>query len=121
MPFKAILKIKLIHLFAFVALLLSSNCIGSNLPSDTNQKIVNYDTNYIESYYDNLVLTLVNVSKTNTVTIDNFVHAYDISLSTNKVTKWGIGIDYKWLAVQVTFPIRSISREEPDLGKNQWC
>ena len=78
-----------------------------------------YDTNYIESYYDKFVVTLVNVSDINSIELTNYESETDLSYTTNKVTKWGFGLDYKWLALQFTFPIRSISREDSELGKTK--
>ena len=60
-----------------------------------------YDTAYIQSYRDYLVLTLVGVLNSNTVSIADNTDK-EITFSTNLPFYFGFSVDYKWLTFEFT-------------------
>lgn len=85
-------------------------------PDTAKTPISNFDSSYIKSYYSKLCITALSIAKNNTFTVNNLVNSSDITYSTNKVVTYGFALDYKWLALELTLPIRAISREDPELG-----
>jgi hypothetical protein len=63
-----------------------------------------YDTGYVKSFRDNLVLTLVNESKFSRINVAYTLpqKSYALNYKTNDLNTWGIGIDYKWLTFEYT-------------------
>lgn len=60
-----------------------------------------YDTNYIKSFRDNLVVTAVTLFNSNTITVtDKF--GDDVNFTTNVPVSFGLALDYKWLTVEYT-------------------
>jgi hypothetical protein len=64
----------------------------------------NYDTNYIQSYHDNLIITLVRERKNNLVymSFNTPSTLYELDYQTNDPLAFGIGIDYKWFTFEYT-------------------
>ena len=58
-----------------------------------------YDTSYIKSFRDNLVVTLISATCVNNISVkDN--NGKDIVFATNLPTSYGLGLDYKWLTAE---------------------
>jgi hypothetical protein len=60
-----------------------------------------YDTSYIKSFRDDLVVTLVSASAGNEISATD-KSGKNITFSTNLPTSYGIGLDYKWLTFEYT-------------------
>lgn len=68
---------------------------------DTSYKDPGYDTNYIKSFRDNLVVTLVSASAGNEISaVDK--KGNPLTFATNLPTSFGVGLDYKWLTFEYT-------------------
>ena len=94
--------LKQISLLSFVTV------VSISLQASSNDTIPEYDTTYIESYRDYLVVTLVSVWNANSVTItDN--DGIDVSYGTDVPWHFGFALDYKWLTLELT---RSLNKEE---------
>lgn len=59
-----------------------------------------YDTTYIESYYDKLVVTVAAQSDNSAITIDGYDNS-EYVLETNRPGNIGIALDYKWFTLEV--------------------
>jgi hypothetical protein len=68
---------------------------------DSLQKATDYDTAYIKSFRDDLVVTLVSASSSNRISATD-KQGKSLTYSTNLPTAMGIGIDYKWLTAEYT-------------------
>lgn len=75
-----------------------------------------YDTNYVESYRDKLVLTLVSLYRDNHITLTDTESNEIVSFTTNGTFQFGFALDYKWATAELTFPMRWLSREDSELG-----
>ncbi len=60
-----------------------------------------YDTNYIKSFRDYLVVTLVSSTNSNTVGVSDSLGEL-VDFSANLPTSFGIGVDYKWFTAEYT-------------------
>lgn len=84
-----------------VLLMALPNFVWSQTDIDTMvvEAPLSYDTNYVHSYYDKLVVTTVLSRKIQTIDV---VNGDDISLnySTHSGYNVGIGLDYKWLTFE---------------------
>lgn len=68
---------------------------------DTTYKDPGYDTSYIKSFRDDLVVTLVSASSGNEISaIDK--KGNPLTFATNLPASFGIGLDYKWLTFEYT-------------------
>ncbi len=70
----------------------------------SNAQTIDYDTNYVLSYYKNLVVTAVSESKANLVYM-NFQtpkKVYELNYKTNSLLTYGFCLDYKWLSLEYT-------------------
>ncbi|MFM2206514.1 MAG: hypothetical protein RL213_489 [Bacteroidota bacterium] len=68
---------------------------------DTLPKVPDYDTAYIKSFRDDLVITLVSASSSNSISATD-KQGKSLTYSTNLPSAIGIGIDYKWLTAEYT-------------------
>ncbi len=68
---------------------------------DTTKHAPVYDTTYIKSFRDNLVVTLVSAANSNVVgVVDSAGNTVDFAA--NLPASFGIGLDYKWLTFEYT-------------------
>lgn len=76
-----------------------------------------FDTNYVESFKDDLIVTLVSTLQSNTLSIrDN--QNKEISFRTNNPTAYGFALDYKWLTVEYTSSFKN-SVGDPRYGSTE--
>jgi hypothetical protein len=63
-----------------------------------------YDSGYVVSFRDNLVITLVNETKFSSISVGFTTPKgiYNLDYKTNTINTWGVGIDYKWLTFEYT-------------------
>ncbi|MFM9051028.1 MAG: DUF4421 family protein [Bacteroidota bacterium] len=65
----------------------------------TTPKDPGYDTTYIKSFRDNLVVTLLSATTGNNIILtDN--NGKQVTFSTNVPSSFGIGLDYKWITLE---------------------
>ncbi len=94
--------------------------IGAAYRSDsTVNPLPAHDTNYIKSYYDKLSITAISKLKNNQFSIYNYINGEDITFSTNKLVTYGLAIDYKWVTLELAYPIKVLSPGNPNLGKTK--
>ncbi len=68
---------------------------------DSSYKDPGYDTNYIKSFRDYLVVTVVSSVVSNDVTITD-TNGQDVVFATNVPASFGLAIDYKWFTAEYT-------------------
>jgi len=90
---------------AFFMLLFFSAIAQSNVYQDPG-----YDTLYIESFRDKLVVTLVSAANTNTISVIDST-GNEVAFSTNLPMSFGLALDYKWITVEYT---TSFGRSGPE-------
>lgn len=74
-----------------------------------------YDTAYIRSYRDDLVLSPVAAYQGNSIDLWR-KDGGRLSFRTNTPVQVGLGLDYKWLGVEATFTLPGISGSNADHG-----
>ena len=67
-----------------------------------------YDTAYVVSYRDDLVLSPVMAHQSNTLSLDRR-DGRSLDFSTNTPVQYGLALDYKWLGVEYTTSIAGVS------------
>jgi len=70
-----------------------------------------YDTSYIKSYRDKLIITFVSTSNSNTITVSDSL-GEQVSFATNLPTSFGFALDYKWLTAEYTTSFGRAGPEE---------
>lgn len=79
-----------------------------------------YDTNYVESYYNNyLHITLVNLNQKHRSVISSPDPNTRVSIRPNTKATYGVGIDYKFLTIELTKAIDAISKPNPEKGESR--
>ncbi len=73
-----------------------------------------YDTNYIKSFRDYLVVTLVSSANSNVIGVSDS-NGNSVDFAANLPTSFGIGLDYKWLTLELTSSFGSLG--EPNKGE----
>lgn len=68
---------------------------------NTAYKDPGYDTNYIKSFRDYLVVTVVSSAVSNDVSVTDTTNQ-DVIFATNVPTSFGMAVDYKWLTAEYT-------------------
>lgn len=88
-------------LFLLSLLFLSANAQDAEVHLTSVSK--DHDTNYIETFEDQLILKTYLIEKSNSVLLSQKSKAYDVELEPNGVTKLGFGFNYKSLGLSVAF------------------
>jgi hypothetical protein len=78
-----------------------------------------YDSNYVESYYHFLHVTLVAVNQNHRTSISSPDPNVTVSVRPNTMTTYGFGLDYKFLTIELTRAIDAISKPEPSKGESK--
>ncbi len=60
-----------------------------------------FDTNYIETFRDKLIITAVSALNTNSISVTD-KQGEDVVFSTNVPLSFGLALDYKWLTAEYT-------------------
>ncbi len=79
-----------------------------------------YDTNYVETYYDNFLhVTLVALNQNHRTTISTSIPDVHVSVRPNTMTTYGFGLDYRFFTIELTKAFDAVSKPDPDKGKSQ--
>jgi hypothetical protein len=81
----------------FISLLFAASAYSQN----TQWTDPGYDTSYVESFRDYLVVTAIAASSSNELRITDR-QGEKLNYSTNLPTSFGVAIDYKWLTLEYT-------------------
>lgn len=87
--------------FLVIWTLLASMAVPSAYGQDTTWKDPGYDTNYVISFRDNFVVTLVSTVSGNEIAASD-KQGRTLTFGTNLPSSFGAGIDYKWLTLEYT-------------------
>ncbi len=73
-------------------------------PGMKDGTIYGYDSSYVISFRDNLVITLVNELKAGAIdmSFQSTKRSYALYYKANPANAWGFGFDYKWLTFEFT-------------------
>lgn len=74
-----------------------------------------HDTAFIASYRDDLTLSAVINHQGTTIDLSRNSGG-ELSYATNTPAQYGVGLDYKWLALEASFTIPGLSDLDPDRG-----
>lgn len=88
---------------------------------DTNFKAkpLKYDTNYIESKRDNIHLGIIAVSQQTGIDLISTKTDYRYRFVSNTPYRYGIGFDYEWLALEVTYAIPGLELNTEAKGDSE--
>lgn len=78
-----------------------------------------YDTNYIKSYRDWLHIKLVAVNSQTTIDLVNVDRDYRLRYQSNAPYRWGIGLDYGWIALEYTHTIPGLELNDKAQGSSE--
>lgn len=77
-----------------------------------------FDTTYIASYRDDLVLSPIMAHQSASVNLSR-TDGNDLGLTTNTPVQYGLALDYKWLGVEYTATIAGLSSIDSDRGATE--
>jgi hypothetical protein len=79
-----------------------------------------YDTNYVESYYENyLHVTLVHLRPNHRISISDFDNNQKVSLRPNTRASWGFGLDYKFFTIELSKAFEDASAHSEEKGNTK--
>lgn len=76
-----------------------------------------YDTNYIESHTELLSLRLVGIQKSHEIKIKDKHNGNSLLYRPNTNFSTGIGFNYKWLGLNIAFPLGFLNNDEELYGE----
>lgn len=83
-------------------------------------KRVPYDTHYVESFYDDFLhLTLVGNLQSQNVEVSNSASNIGVSYMPNNAFRFGLGLDYRFLALEYTRSIGYIDAPDSNQGETK--
>lgn len=96
--------VKLLGCVLFLALV-RTNAFAQKKPMKLEDgSLYGYDSGYVISFRNNLIITVVNETKSSEM-LANFIYrnnSYSLDYKTNALNTWGLGFDYKWLTFEYT-------------------
>lgn len=78
---------------------------------------LDYDTNYVESYTHLLSLRLVGIQKAHEINIKDKYNDRSLMYRPNTNFSTGIGFNYKWMGLNVAFPLGFMNNDEDLYGE----
>ncbi len=75
----------------------AASAVGQN----TEWQDPGYDTNYIKSFRDYFVVTLVSANTNNSISVVDTTRG-DVSFGTNLPFSFGVALDYRWFTFEYT-------------------
>lgn len=109
--------IKKLSLLISILILWIGNSVAIDNDSLKTTKLLNYDTNYITSYYDWFHVTLVGVNKQSGITLSNIQAENDLTFSTNNPFGFGLAFDYEWFTFEYTKSFKAIELTDKKKGQ----
>ena len=84
-----------------VFLLLALFGMGHLMGQSMAWKDPGYDTNYIKSFYNHVVITVVTANTNNTIGVTDSL-GNTVNFQTNQPFSFGLALDYRWLTLEYT-------------------
>ncbi|UZR94050.1 DUF4421 domain-containing protein [Chondrinema litorale] len=81
---------------------------------------MNYDTSYVKSYRDQLIIRGYGITKYNRLTIRDVATDNRINFDPNSNVNFGAGFNYKWLGFNAAFNFPFINNDDEKLGKTRF-
>ncbi|MBK6752758.1 MAG: DUF4421 family protein [Flavobacteriales bacterium] len=75
-----------------------------------------YDTSYVKSYRNNVVVSLVTAYADASIDLSD-TNGHELAYTTNNAERYGFGLNYKWLSAEFTFGVPLLDAPDPALGK----
>lgn len=107
------------YISIIILLFLSGNIWAIEIDTNFKTKPLRYDTNYIESKSDNIHLALIAVSQQTGIDLVNTKTDYRYRFVSNNPLRYGIGFDYEWLALEVTYAIPGFELNNKTQGDSE--
>lgn len=82
-----------------LALLFAGNFVSAKNLEDSTPK--RYDPNYIESYYNDLIVRIYSADKGNQVSLNDHSNEFGLKYHSNDDFKLGAGFNYKWFGLKI--------------------
>lgn len=82
-----------------------------------NRVAFDLDTNYVESYYDDLIVRLYSANRNNFVHFIDVAEDLDLKYRPNDYFDLGAGINYKWFGLNIGSKIAKLSDDDKRYGK----
>ncbi|MBK8339932.1 MAG: DUF4421 family protein [Flavobacteriales bacterium] len=79
-------------------------------------KPLRFDTSYVKSYRNNVVVSLVTTYMDADLDITD-TNGHALTYTTNSAERYGFGLNYKWLSAEFTFGVPLLDAPDPALGK----
>ncbi|WP_163715382.1 DUF4421 family protein [Mangrovibacterium lignilyticum] len=79
---------------------------------------LNYDPNYVESYYDDLIVRLYSADKGNHAMITNGFNDLNLVYRSNDHFKLGAGVNYKWFGLKIGAELPVSYTDEDKYGQS---
>ena len=76
------------------------------------------DTNYVDSYYKDLIVRLYTADKGNLVLISDRINDLSVKYRSNDHFKVGMGVNYKWFGLKIGAEIPFVSTNENKYGRS---
>ena len=74
-----------------------------------------YDTSYVKSYRNNVVVSLVTAYADASIDLSDTI-GHELAYTTNNSERYGFGLNYKWLSAAFTFGVPLLGAPDPALG-----
>ncbi|MEM1136639.1 MAG: DUF4421 domain-containing protein [Bacteroidota bacterium] len=84
------------------------------------KKTLNFDTTYIKSYRDQLIIRTYGITKYNRLTIRDVATANQVSFDPNTNLNFGAGFNYKWIGFNAAFNFPFINNDSDRLGTTKY-
>ncbi len=78
---------------------------------------LDYDTNYVESYTHLLSLRMVGIQKSHEIIVNDSYKNSSLIYRPNTNFSTGLGFNYKWMGLNIAFPLGFINNDEELYGK----
>lgn len=101
-------------LTGFIFLLISFASTGQKVYTE---KAFDLDTNYIESYYNDLIVRIVSVKKNNFIQLKDLEQEMRLRYRPNDYFNMGIGLNYKWFGINIGSKIPYFTEDDDRYGK----
>ncbi len=107
------------HIFLVFLILFSEGLWAFDIDTSFKTKPLKYDTNYIDDISDELHLAIIGVSQQTGIDLVNTETEYRYRFVSNTPMRYGIGLDYEWLALEITYAIPGLEMNNEAKGDSE--
>lgn len=107
------------HIYFILFVFLSGSLWAIEIDTNFKLKPLKYDTNYIESKSNYIHLAPIAVSQQTGIDLVNNKTDYRYRFVSNTPLRFGLGFDYEWLALEITYAIPGLELNDKDKGDSE--